>query len=120
MAGPAADLSKSSQAEPLIRTPFIESNPEVSPDGRYLAYQSNESGRDEVYVRPFPKVNEGRWQVSTAGGTSPLWAKDGRELFLPESGEHTDGGTGGPNRCGEVLCGKSDQSVEYRLCRSGL
>jgi serine/threonine-protein kinase len=77
---PASD-SSSTQVEALIRTPFTESNPEISPDGRYLAYQSNESGPFEIYVRPFPKVNDGRWQVSTAGGTSPLWAKDGRELF---------------------------------------
>jgi len=56
-------------------------NPEVSPDGRWLAYQSSESGRNEVYVRPFPDVNSGRWQISTAGGTGPLWSRDGRELF---------------------------------------
>ena len=52
-----------------------------SPDGRYLAYQSDESGRLEIYVRPFPRVNNGRWQVSTAGGSRPVWAVSGRELF---------------------------------------
>ena len=46
-----------------------------------MAYTSNESGREEVYVRPFPDVEGGRWQVSTAGGVKPLWAPDGRELF---------------------------------------
>jgi Tol biopolymer transport system component len=80
VSGPASD-SSSAQVEALIRTPFIEINPEISPDGRYLAYQPNESGPSEIYVRPFPKVNDGRWQVSTAGGTSPLWAQNGRELF---------------------------------------
>jgi protease II len=53
----------------------------VSPDGHWIAYASNESGQFEVYVRPFPNVNDGRWQVSTEGGDSPLWSPDGRELF---------------------------------------
>jgi serine/threonine-protein kinase len=70
------------RAEPLIQTTFAEWNPEISPDGRWLAYQSAESGQFQVYVRPFPKVNEGRWQVSTAGGTRPAWARNGRELFF--------------------------------------
>ena len=54
---------------------------DFSPDGRYIAYQSDESGRSEIYVRPFPRVDNGRWQVSTAGGTRPVWARSGRELF---------------------------------------
>ena len=53
----------------------------MSPDGRWLAYQSNESGRDEIYVRPFPNIDSGRWQVSTGGGTRPAWGPNGRELF---------------------------------------
>src|SRR5262249_7466957 len=52
-----------------------------SPDGRYLAYESMESGRSEVYVRAFPDVHNGPWQISTAGGTRPVWSRDGRELF---------------------------------------
>ena len=56
-------------------------NPEVSPDGRYFAYESNESGRAEIYVRPYPRVNDGRWQLSTSGGTRPAWSRDGAELF---------------------------------------
>ena len=63
---------------------------EISPDGRYLAYQSDESGRYEVYVRPFPQVDRGRWQISTGGATRPVWARSGRELFyLDESGALT-------------------------------
>ena len=58
-----------------------ELNAEISPDGRWLAYQSNESGRPEVHVRPFPDVNSGHWQISTDGGIRPLWARNGRELF---------------------------------------
>jgi serine/threonine-protein kinase len=66
---------------PLLATSFNERNPEVSPDGRWLAYESDETGRLEIYVRPFPEVDAGRWQVSTGGGTQPLWARSGRELF---------------------------------------
>ncbi len=71
----------SSHVEPLVQTSFNELNGEVSPDGHYLAYQSDESGRYEVYVRPFPQVNAGRWQISTGGGTQPAWAHSGQELF---------------------------------------
>jgi serine/threonine-protein kinase len=66
---------------PLVQTTFNERNGEISPDGRWLAYESDESGREEIYVRPFPDVNGGRWQVSTGGGSEPLWARNGRELF---------------------------------------
>ena len=54
---------------------------EISPDGRWLAYTSRVSGRAEVYVGPFPSVHLERWPISTAGGTEPLWSRDGRELF---------------------------------------
>ena len=66
---------------PLLQEKNFELDPQVSPDGRWMAYQSDESGRGEIYVRPFPDVNKGRWQVSTHGGNSPLWSPDGRELF---------------------------------------
>jgi eukaryotic-like serine/threonine-protein kinase len=71
---------------PLVQTPFDELNGEVSRDGHWLAYQSNESGRDEIYVRPFPNVDGGKWQVSTNGGTQPLWARNGQELFYESMG----------------------------------
>jgi len=64
----------------FLRTSFGESNGAFSPDGRWLAYQSDESGRDEVYVTPFPGPGR-KWQVSTDGGIQPVWRKDGRELF---------------------------------------
>jgi serine/threonine-protein kinase len=69
----------------LIHTKFNEQNGEVSPDGRWLAYQSNESGQDEIYVRPFPAVDEGRWQVSSGGGRHPAWSRNGRELFYTDT-----------------------------------
>ena len=66
---------------------FPGSYARISPDGHFLAYQSNESGRFEVYVRPFPNIESGRAQVSSGGGTSPVWARSGLELFyLDNSG----------------------------------
>jgi Tol biopolymer transport system component len=70
--------------EPLIATQFPEANADISPDGRWIAYQSSESGQNQVYVRPFPQVEAGRWQLSSGGGSRPMWAKSGRELFYLE------------------------------------
>jgi serine/threonine-protein kinase len=69
--------------EPPAQTLFDGGGAEFSPNGRYLAYQSvsGEPGPAEIYVRPFPDVDSGRWQISTAGGTRPTWARSGRELF---------------------------------------
>ncbi len=69
------------ETRPLIRTTIAEFGGTLSPDGRWLAYYSAESGRQEVYVRPFPAIDTGRWQISTGGGSRPAWSKDGRELF---------------------------------------
>ena len=68
---------------PFLQTSFSERGAEFSPDGRFVAYVSDESGRYEVYVRPFPGA-EGMWQVSGNGGTQPRWSKDGKELFYVE------------------------------------
>jgi serine/threonine-protein kinase len=68
-------------AVPLLSTPANERNAVVSPDNRWLAYESDESGQVEVHVRPFPDVKSGHWQISTAGGTHPLWSRNGTELF---------------------------------------
>ena len=65
----------------LLSEEFREQNGEIAPDGRWLAYESNASGQGEIYVRPFPDVDAGRWQISSNGGTRPLWGPDGRELF---------------------------------------
>jgi serine/threonine-protein kinase len=66
---------------PLVASPAAELFPALSPDGRWLAYASNESGRFEIYVRPFPETSAAKWQVSTSGGVEPAWSRDGRELF---------------------------------------
>jgi len=68
------------RAQLVIRGPADEARPAVSADGRWIAYQSNLSGRWQVYVQPFPEL-DARWQISTEGGASPTWSKDDRELF---------------------------------------
>ena len=69
------------RTEVLLRTPATERNAEISPDGRWIAYESDQTGRLEVYVRGFPDVSAGRWQVSTDGGMAPIWGRDGRGLY---------------------------------------
>jgi eukaryotic-like serine/threonine-protein kinase len=68
------------KAQPFLRTPFNEGGPRFSPDGRWLAYVSDESDRWEIYVQPYPGPG-GKWQISTDGGTEPVWNPNGRELF---------------------------------------
>ena len=83
MSDPSTSSGQAGQgrkAEPFLRTPFNETVPAFSPDGRWLAYISNESGRYELYVQPYPGPG-GKWQVSTEGGTEPVWNPNGRELF---------------------------------------
>ena len=84
MDGSEATGWKPGKATVFLNTPFVEYEPMFSPDGRWLAYQSNESGRQEIYVRPFPGPGS-KWQVSTGGGTGgttvPTWSRTRRELF---------------------------------------
>ncbi|HUR91501.1 MAG TPA: protein kinase, partial [Gemmatimonadaceae bacterium] len=70
----------------LMATPFAELDPALSPDGKWLAYVSNETGRHEVYVVPFPNVATAKWPISTSGGSQPAWAHSGRELFFRSTG----------------------------------
>ncbi len=93
--GPAPDTT----TLPLLATDFNEIMPALSPDGRWLAYGSNESGRLEIFVRPFPDVASAKWQVSTGGGFFPLWSPDGRELIY--------GGFDNMVRSVEVLPGRT-------------
>jgi eukaryotic-like serine/threonine-protein kinase len=75
-------VSGDSTPVPLVATSFTELNPALSQDGRWLAYTSNESGINEVYVRPFLNSSGGRWQISNGGGSQPVWSPKGRELFF--------------------------------------
>ena len=79
------ELGTGGKVTPLLNASYNEQNAEVSPDGRWMAFQSNESGPDEIYVRPYPNVGDGRWQISNGGGTRPAWARSGREIFYLKS-----------------------------------
>ena len=73
-------LPATGKAAPVLRTRYAEAHGRLSPDGRWLAYDSDESGQLEVYVQTFPGA-EGKWQISPAGGTRPVWSRSGNELF---------------------------------------
>jgi Tol biopolymer transport system component len=69
------------KAQPFLRTSYEETAPQFSPDGKWLAYSSDESGRREIYVQPYPPGPGGKWQISTDGGQEPVWNPEGGELF---------------------------------------
>jgi DNA-binding SARP family transcriptional activator len=70
---------------PVVATRFTEISPVLSPDGRWLAYVSNETGRDEIYVVPFPNTGTAKWAISAGGGTEPVWSHRGKELFYRDA-----------------------------------
>jgi hypothetical protein len=73
-------LEGDKKPQPFLQTAFYESHGQISPDGKWIAYGSAESGQAEIWVRPFPE-GAGRWQVSSNGGAFPRWRADGKELF---------------------------------------
>ena len=79
-------LDGNGEIEIFLSTPFLEWHPAFSPDGRWIAYMSDESGRYEVYVRPYPATGGGRWQISDNGGGQPQWSGDGKTLFYRSDG----------------------------------
>ncbi|HEY8312447.1 MAG TPA: hypothetical protein VIG47_17895, partial [Gemmatimonadaceae bacterium] len=78
----AMEIGHDSVLKPIIATAAAETNPSISPDNHWIAYVSTASGRREVYVRPFPAVNSGVWQISTDGGWEPRWSHSGHEIFF--------------------------------------
>jgi serine/threonine-protein kinase len=78
---------KASPAETFVSSRFLLSGPKFSPDGRWIAYVSGETGRPEIYVRPFPGPG-GKWQISTGGGAAPVWSRSSPELFYDLSDAH--------------------------------
>ncbi len=89
----------------LVASPsFDEAAPALSPDGKWLAYESDETGSIEVYIRPFPNTEGGKWQVSTNGGQAPLWAHSSKEIFFVDGERNmvaTPVGPGSPLQLGE-------------------
>jgi Tol biopolymer transport system component len=79
-------MLREGKPSPFLTTPFNETFARFSPNGRFLAYVSNETGRDEVYVVPYPDRSN-RWTLSRDGGTAPVWSRDGKELFYQHDGE---------------------------------
>jgi Tol biopolymer transport system component len=73
------DSEGKEKPQPLVVEPGDQANAVISPDGHWLAYHSSEAG--EIYVRPFPNVADGKWQLVTKGAKWPLWSRDGKELF---------------------------------------
>ena len=118
-----ATITGGRKPQPFLRTQFNEMQATFSPDDRWVAYMSEESGRYEVYVQPFPGPG-GKWQISTNGGTVPVWAPNGRELFYMSSRKLMSVGRDHPahlqrvhatNRRGHPSI--SDRSVEQRSLR---
>jgi serine/threonine-protein kinase len=83
------NLTPKGSIRALVNSAGRDRNAVLSPDGRWLAYESNETGRDEIYVRPFPKTDAARWPVSTGGGLIPTWSHDGQQLFYMTPGSQT-------------------------------
>jgi dipeptidyl aminopeptidase/acylaminoacyl peptidase len=93
------------KAYPLLVSKAFKASARLSPDGRWLAYSTDESGKRQIVVQPFPAVADGKWQVSTNGGIEPRWRRDGRELYylsldgtlmaveVPAAGETFDSGS---------------------------
>jgi len=118
-----------SQVQELVKTQSFEFNADISPNGRYLAYQSNESGPFQVIVRPFPQIDSGRWTVSSGQGTSPVWSRDGKELFYRDESDRivavpveTSGATfswGSPRTLFELRSATTVPDRSYDVARDG-
>jgi hypothetical protein len=78
-------LDGTRQVTPVLQSPAVERVADVSSDGKWMVYESDESSKSEIYVRPFPDTNSGKWQASIAGGSKPLWAPSGKEIFYVDS-----------------------------------
>jgi serine/threonine-protein kinase len=119
-------VSPASDPTPFLLTPFDERSPRFSPNGKWLAYVSDESGRNEIYVQPFPGPGP-KWLVSTDGGVDPIWSRDGRELFYRSSDAlitvavTTTAGfsAGRPRRLFEMRFDSGDDGPEYDVSGDG-
>lgn len=118
----ALPLAKDRKPFPVIQSTFYNGDGAFSPDGRWIAYVSNESGRGEVYVVPFPDVTD-RWQVSTEGGASPHWRADGKEIIYGSGNRFM--ATEVSARGGEMVVGRTsalfgiEDGRDYDVARDG-
>ena len=111
---------------PFLLTPFDERSPRFSPDGKWIAYVSDESGRNDVYVQPFPGPGP-KWLVSTDGGIDPVWSKDGHELFYRQNDQlmvasvapKGEFSADRPRRLFEIRFDASDNGPNYDVSRDG-
>jgi serine/threonine-protein kinase len=111
---------------PFLITPFDERSPRFSPDGKWLAYVSDESGHDDVYVQPFPGPGS-KWLVSIDGGIDPVWSRDGRELFYRQGDQMMavsvapkgQFSAGRPQRLFEVHFDAGDNGPNYDVSPDG-
>jgi serine/threonine-protein kinase len=116
-----------SAPQPFVRTQADERSPRFSPDGKWLAYVSDESGRDDVYVQPFPGPGPESHVSTTDGGTDPVWSRDGRELFYRKDdwlmvvsvAQKAEFSAGRPQRLFEVRFDASDNGPNYDVSRDG-
>jgi serine/threonine protein kinase/Tol biopolymer transport system component len=119
-------VSPGSDPVPFLLTPFDERSPRFSPDGKWLAYVSDESGRNDVYVQPFPGPGP-KWLVSTDGGIDPVWSRDGRELFYRKDDEMMavsvapkgEFSASRPRRLFEIRFDAGDDGPNYDVSRDG-
>jgi len=119
-------VSPDSDPVPFLITPFDERSPRFSPDGKWLAYVSDESGRDDVYVQPFPGPGR-KWLVSTDGGIDPVWSRDGRELFYRQNDQMMvvsvapkgEFSKGRPQRLFEIRFDAGDNGPNYDVSPDG-
>ena len=113
------NLEDSGGLTPLVETGVQEGrihserNPDVSPNGRWLAYDSSQSGQAEIYVQPFPNVADGLWQISTGGGLAPVWSKDGSELLYQALAQDTTTRFGIPRDMMAVPVNTEAQTFSY-------
>src|SRR5262249_46833132 len=115
-----------SDPQPFLLTPFDERVPRFSPDGKWLAYVSDESGRNDVYVQPFPGPGP-KALISTAGGSDPVGSRDGRELFYRKGddlmvvavGPGANFSAGPPQRLFEIRVAAGDNGPNYDISREG-
>jgi hypothetical protein len=127
----ALPLTGDRKPVPVVHGPFSEDQAQISPNGRWIAYRSNESGKDEVYVRPFSPGSAaagGKWQISEGGGWEPRWRRDSKELFyltdtkLMAVDVRSDGATfeaGVPKPLFEVRLGTTTLRNRYVVSRDG-